>query len=87
MSSLRERVHKDFETLRQKHDELRVQIDLGKMEAADAWHDAEEHWHRLEAKVRDVTRESKGAAEDMGEAFEHLFEEARKAFARVTKHL
>jgi chromosome segregation ATPase len=87
MTTLQERVQSEFETLRQRRDELRVQLDLGKMEAADAWHEAEERWERLESKVRTLARESKDAAEDVGEAAKLLLDEVREAFDRMARHL
>jgi predicted nuclease with TOPRIM domain len=87
MSTLLERVHDDVEKLRQRRDELRVQIDLGKMEAADAWHEVEERWQRLEGKLGVLAGESKDAAEDVGKAASQLVEEIREGLARVARHL
>lgn len=42
MSTVQERLHNEVDRLRQTRDELRVQIDLGKMEASDVWRGVEE---------------------------------------------
>ncbi len=87
MSTVRERLHADVSKLRQRRDELRVQIDLGKMEASDAWHEVEERWQRLEGKLRVLTDESKDAVEDVGEAATLLASEIREGLARVARRL
>ena len=87
MGTLQERLHADVEKLRQRRDEFRVQIDLGKMEATDAWHEAEERWQRLEGKLRVLAAESKDAAEDVGAAAEQLVDEIRAGFARISHRL
>ncbi len=85
MSTFRDRMNEELETLRQRRDELRVQLDLGKKEAADAWHDAESRWERLEGKLRVIGQETKDAADDVEEAAELLLGEVREAFQRVAK--
>jgi cell division septum initiation protein DivIVA len=87
MSTLYERLQEDVEKLRQRRDELRVQIDLGKMEASDAWHETEERWERLERKLRVLAAESKDAAENVGAAASQLVEEIRAGFAKVSSRL
>ncbi|MBW1884046.1 MAG: hypothetical protein JRJ58_10990 [Deltaproteobacteria bacterium] len=76
-----------MEKLRQRRDELRVQIDLGKMEASDAWHEVEDRWQRLEGKLRVLADESKDAAGDVAEAAKLLVEEIREGIAKVGHHL
>lgn len=87
MSIVRERLHADVSKLRQRRDELRVQIDLGKMEASDAWHEVEDRWQRLEGKLRVLADESKDAVEDVGEAATLLASEIREGLARVARRL
>lgn len=87
MSHLQDRLHDDVEKLRQRRDEIRVQLDLGKMEASDAWHDVEERWQQLEGKLRVLAAESKDAAGDVGKAASELVEEIRAGFAKVARRL
>ena len=87
MSTLQERLHEDVEKLRQRRDELRVQIDLGKKDAADAWHEVEGRWRQLEGKLRLLAGESKDAAEDVAEAAKLLVDEIREGFSKVGHHL
>lgn len=87
MRTLQKRLHDDVEKLRQRRDELRVQIDLGKMEATDTWHETEERWQRLEGKLRVLAAESKDAAENVGSAAAQLVEEIREGFTKIAKRL
>jgi hypothetical protein len=87
MSTLEDRLHEEVEKLRQRRDELRVQIDLGKMEAADVWNDAEHRWTQLEGKLRLLASESRDAAGDVREAASQLVDEVREGFAKVTRLL
>lgn len=85
--SLQDRLHEDVELLRQRRDELLVQIDLGKMEAADSWHEVEERWQQLEGKMRAIAADSKEAAGDVGEAASLLVDQIREGFAKVARRL
>ena len=77
MSDLRERLQGEFEKLKTKRDELRVQLDLGKKEAADAWDDLDHHWGEVEQKMKQLARASKDAAEDIGDAAGDVVDDAR----------
>ena len=87
MSTVQERLHNEVDRLRQTRDELRVQIDLGKMEASDVWQDVEERWERLEGKLRVMADESKEVAEDVGEAATLLVNEIREGLSKVARHI
>ncbi len=83
MSQLQERFDEELERLRQRRDELRVKLDLGKMEARDAWAAAEKSWVRLEGKVGQLAREGEEVADDVKDAVEHLVDEVKDGFARL----
>ena len=87
MSTWGERLHEDVEALRQRRDELRVQLDLGKREAADAWHDLEDRWQQLEAKLKVLGPASKEAAGDIVKATGKLVDEIREALAKVARQI
>ena len=87
MSTVQERLHNEVDSLRQTRDELRVQIDLGKMEASDVWQGVEERWERLEGKLRVLADESKEVAEDVGEAATLLLNEIREGLSKVARHI
>lgn len=87
MSTLEDRLHEDVEKLRQRRDELRVQMELGKMEAGDVWQKAEDRWQALEGKLRLLTSASKEGAADIGDAAAKLVEEIREAFSKIASRL
>ena len=87
MSNLQDRLHEDVEKLRQRRDELRVQIDLGKMEAAEAWDEVEQRWQHLEGKLGVLASESKEAGREVADAARLLVDEIREGFAKVARHL
>ena len=87
MSDLGERLQQEFEDLKTKRDELRVQIDLGKKDAEDAWHEAEQKWQKLESHVQRLGREGAAALEDIGEAAELLVDEIKTGFKDLRKLL
>jgi hypothetical protein len=83
MADLNDRVHDEFERLKQRRDEIRVQLDLGKKDAETAWAEVEEKWGHLEGKVKVLAGEAKDAAGDVGEAAEKLIEEIKDGFSRL----
>ena len=87
MTTFQDRLHEDVEKLRQRRDELRVQVELGKMEAGDAWHEVEDRWERLEGKLRVLADASKDSAEDIVGAAGLLVEEIRAGLAKVAARL
>lgn len=87
MSTVSERLQEDVEKLRQRRDELRVQIDLGKMEASDAWHHAEDRWKHLEKKLKLLGSASKEAATEISAATGILVDEVREALGKAAHKL
>ncbi len=85
MSELADRITAKFEKLKQKRDELQVQLDLGKMEAADAWNALDERWGEVETKVREIEQQGQEAAEDIQDAAELLLDEIREGFEKLRK--
>jgi hypothetical protein len=83
MAKLHDRLQEESKKLQQRRDELRVQLDLGKKDAADAWHGVESRWEEFEGKLRVLADESKDAAEDVGKAAELLLDEIREGLSRV----
>lgn len=83
MSELRDRLEQELEKLKTTRDELRVQIDLGKKEAEDAFEEVSEQWGHLEAHLARLKKEGEGALDDIGDAAELLVDEIKKGFDRV----
>ena len=85
MADLHNELQKESNKLKQRREELRVQLDLGKKDAADAWQSVEHRWEEFEGKLRVLANESKDAAEDVGEAAQLLLGEIRDGLARVAR--
>lgn len=86
MSELAQRIEQQVEKLKTRRDELRVQLDLGKKDAEDAWDEAEKKWNVLESHLLRLKREGEEVAEDVGEAAEILIDEIKDGF-RSLKNL
>ena len=91
MPDRKARLHDEFEKLKQRRDELRVQLDLGNKEARAAWEEAEGKWAQLEGRLKVLARESKDAAGDVAEKTaekaEVLLKEVKDGFARLRNHV
>lgn len=77
MSELTHRLHEELEKLKTHRDELRVQLDLGKMEARDAWHELEGKWNDLESKMAELAHIELEPIDDVSEAVEDAVDEAK----------
>jgi SMC interacting uncharacterized protein involved in chromosome segregation len=88
MGSLRERLDDEVEKLRQARDELRVQVELGKMDAEETWNALEKRWERLEGKLKVIAEETGDVAGDVAEdardAASMLVDEIRDGFKKIS---
>lgn len=66
--------------LKQKRDELAVQIHLGSKEAQDEWAALEKKWEKFAAEAR-----LKSSADDIGAAVGSLGHELKTAYERIRK--
>ena len=67
----------EVDALARLRDEFRVQLHLGKMEATDAWHRAEEDW-------RELKRRAEEQAEDLGEGLKAVLQRIRGRYEELT---
>jgi biopolymer transport protein ExbB/TolQ len=66
-------LHQHVEPLAQTRDELRLQLQLGRMEAREEWHDIEKQWQVARPKLE--------------EALEHAIEELDHGLASALKEI
>ena len=85
MSELRNRIEQEVDKLKARRDELRVQVDLGKKDAEDAWNKADEKWSELEAHLLRLKREGEEVADDIGAAADKLIAEVKDGFRDLLK--
>ena len=76
-----------IEELKQKRDELRVQMNLATREAKDEWDELEVKMEEFTAKARDFADNAqlKETGEGVGEALGQLGGEIKKGYERLRK--
>ena len=72
--------HAVTENLKRLRDELRVQFELGKMDAQDEWESLETKWNDFARKA-----ELEKSAKEVGSAFSLLAEELEAGYKRLKK--
>ena len=85
MSEILDKLSQEAQVLRTKRDELRVQLDLGRMEARDRWQKAERSWDEFEEKLKVVAHETGGALRDVGKSTKRVLEEIREHYREIRK--
>lgn len=75
MSDLADRLHKEFEKLKTRRDELRVQLDLGKMDAKDAWKELDGKWTEAERKMKQLAQVSRNTADEISDTAGDLIDD------------
>ena len=74
-----------FRKLETERDELRVKLNLAKLEARDEWDGLERKMDSLKGRMKVLGEEAKDAGEDVGAAFDVLANEIKEGFARLRK--
>ncbi len=74
-----------IEELKQKRDELRVQVHLGTKEAKDEWEELEDKMEEFTAKAKEFAQDAglKETGEGVGEALGQLGGEIKKGYERL----
>lgn len=83
----RERLAKEFESLRTLRDEMRLQLHLGRAEARERFEKLEERWQHLEGRMKVVARASREELAEVGQAVRLVLDEIRDGYAHVKKLL
>ena len=79
--------HDEVETLRRLRDELRVQVNLAAKDLRDRFESAEKHWEDLEARLKQLGRETKEPLEHIEEAGKQLASQIRDAYHDIRRQL
>lgn len=87
MADVLDKLAEEAQELKRMRDELRVQLDLGKMEARDRWEKAEKAWSEFEGKMKLVARETGAALRDVGDTTKLLLEEIGEHYREIRKRL
>ena len=76
-----------MEILKQRRDELSVQVHLGKAEAKDLWQVTEEKWRHLRSQLDNIDDDTGDVAKDVGAAAMLMAEEIKRGYERLRKLL
>lgn len=78
-------VNELFEELKQKRDELRVQMNLASREVKDEWEDLEEKMQEFSGKAKEFAGEAglKETGKGVGHALGELGHEIKLGYARI----
>jgi uncharacterized protein (DUF342 family) len=85
--NIQEELEKFRDGLLQQRDELRVQLNLAKMEVREEWEETEEKLGHFKSKLEDVSGEAKAASEDVWSSVKALGEEIERAYKRIRSRL
>lgn len=73
--------------LRQRRDELKVQLHLAKAEAGDLWQETEDKWQHLRAQLDRIEDSAGDTAKNVGAAAMLAAEEIKKGYERLRRHI
>lgn len=87
MNDIKDRLAATVKELKQERDELRVKLELAKMEVGDEWEKVERKLHQLEAKAKEVGGAAAEASHEIGAAAKLMGEEIREGFKQIARKL
>lgn len=87
MNDVKERIEEMLNELKQERDELKVKLQLARMDAGDEWEKLEAKLEKLEAKTKELGSVAADASQDISAAAKLLGEEIANGFSKVRKHL
>jgi len=76
-----------MEGLSRERDELRVKLELAKLEMRDQWEPLEDKWESLESKLRSVGDTTSDAGKDVLAASKLLLSEIGDAYKDIWKQI
>jgi uncharacterized coiled-coil DUF342 family protein len=76
-----------LEKLKQRRDELNVQMHLGKAEAKELWQETEDKWRHLRSELDKIDKETGDVVKDVGATAMLVAEEIREGYERLRKLL
>lgn len=87
MSERDDRLRTLLERLEEERDELKVKLNLAKLEAREEWEELEEKIEKLRGRLKAVGEEARDASGDVGAAFEMLVDEVKEGLARIRRRM
>ena len=77
----------EIQDLKRLRDELRVQYELGKLEARDRWQDLEKRWEQLEGHLHQAEQGAREDLKDVQAAAKLLADEIREGYTHLRQSL
>ncbi len=87
MDEGRNTVENLIDALSRERDELRVKLELARLEMRDQWEPLEEKWNSLESKLRSVGDATEEAGKDVLAASKLLIGEIGEAYKDIWKQI
>ena len=76
-----------MQRLETERDELKVKLNLAKMEAREEWDELEKKMDALKGRMKVIGDEAKEAGGDVGAAVDMLADEIKEGFSKLRKML
>ena len=76
-------LYEEVEQLKTLRDELRVQAELGKMEARELFARAEQHWEQLDARLHQIREQTEQPLHEVAEAARTLARDIGEAYRAI----
>jgi len=86
MNDIEKRIDEVVRELKQERDELRLKLELAKLETSDEWVKLEAKLTKLEAKTKEVGGATADVSQDVAAAAKLLGEEIRDGFKKIARH-
>ncbi|MFO7606561.1 MAG: hypothetical protein R6W72_09715 [Desulfurivibrionaceae bacterium] len=80
-------IEKMVEKIKQRRDELKVKMHLGKSEAEEEWKVTEKKWQQLKPKFDSITATGGEVAKEIGGTMKQLGDDIMKGYNRIGKIL
>ncbi len=72
-----------YDKLKQRRDELKVKLNLGKMEARDTWEEVEKNFQQLDIKMKGLRDQGTAEVDRVKEDIRLLMSDIKDGFERV----
>ena len=86
MNDVKKRIEEMLSELRQERDELKVKLQLAKMDVSEEWKKLEAQLEKLDAKAEELGNVAADASHDIAAAAKLLGEEITRGFEKFRKH-
>ena len=86
MSDFNQSINNMLQELKQKRDELQVQVHLAKLEANDEWKTIQGKLEKVELKAKELSKATVESSSEIASAAQLLGQEIREGFKKIVKH-